>query len=225
MATPTSQSGRSGDTISPSHPYDWNSPTSSAGVSSRRGNRFASSGATEGSGLTGSVNTQPQSAGVSSTISRSTTSAQQPFDDHSNRTNSSSLRFITPQQADDGSVTSQSRESSAVSTVIQELQTSPTRNQRRGLQHPPNPTRNTREVNTVPVVATTQRGGNHHIRGNRRSHRLNGEGKFSSTWPVYCKLIETQYAVDLYNKIIAGSANYAHIYLRTSVQNCRGILS
>ena len=152
MATPTSPSERSGDTISPSYPYDWSSPTSSAGVSSRRGNHSASSGITAGSGLTGIVNTQPRLARTISTVSRSTASAQQPFDDHSNRTNSSSLRSITPQQADDGSVTLPSRESSAVSTVIQVLQTSPTRNRRGGLQQPANTGRNATGVNTETVV-------------------------------------------------------------------------
>ena len=147
MASPSSQSERSRDTISPSYPYDWNSPTSSARVSSSRGNHSASREATAGT-----VTFESRSAGTISTISRSTTSAQQPFDDHSNRTNSSSLRSITPQQADDGSVTSPSRESSAVSTVIQVLQTSPTRNQRGGLQQPANTGGNATGVNTETVV-------------------------------------------------------------------------
>ena len=208
MATPTSQSERSGDTISPSHPYDWNSPTSSARVSSSRGNHSASREATAGT-----VTFESRSAGTISTISRSTTSAQQPFDDHSNRTNSSSLRSITPQQADDGSVTSPSRESSAVSTVIQVLQTSPTRNQRGGLQQPANTGGNTRGVNTETVVPndtlriedetsepdnlppgiitlhdTMQTAVDRLNRGNHRSHRQIQRGKINAIFvqPIDC---------------------------------------
>ena len=100
-------------------------------------------------------------------------------------------------------MTSPSRESSAVSTVIQELQTSPTGNQRGGLQQPANTGGNTRGVNTETVVPndtlriedetsehdnlppgiitlhnTMQTGVDRLHRGNHRSHQQNRRGKF-----------------------------------------------